>query len=299
MIAEGNGPDRPYIQKASLDGQPWTRSTLPHEAIINGGELIFTMGASPQMEWGAAPGNRPRTRVDGPRMLAVPFFESGAPTFGDSMTVAIGTSDLDVDLYYRIGDGPTIRYEQPIELTTTAEVEAWAAHADGRESKSTRATWYKVDQGRSIDLKMTYANPYSAGGDRALIDHLRGTGNFQTGRWQGYQAQDFEAIVDLGKIQQADSVGVGFLQDVKSWIWLPPEVKFEASTDGEAWTQLGKSGHDVPEDLYGSHIRDFRVAVGGPIRYLRVTAPNFGTCPDWHMGAGGDSWLFADEIWIR
>jgi hypothetical protein len=38
------------------------------------------------------------------------------------------------------------------------------------------------------------------------------------------------------------------------------------------------------------------IKIGRSIRYIRVTAINFGKCPDWHPGAGGDAWIFADEL---
>jgi hypothetical protein len=30
-----------------------------------------------------------------------------------------------------------------------------------------------------------------------------------------------------------------------------------------------------------------------------MRARNFGKLPDWHEGAGGDAWIFADEILIE
>jgi hypothetical protein len=33
-------------------------------------------------------------------------------------------------------------------------------------------------------------------------------------------------------------------------------------------------------------------------RYVKVTAKNIGTCPEWHKGDGGKAWLFIDEIQI-
>jgi len=35
------------------------------------------------------------------------------------------------------------------------------------------------------------------------------------------------------------------------------------------------------------------------VRYLRITAKNIKTCPDWHPGAGLASWIFCDEIVIE
>ena len=34
-------------------------------------------------------------------------------------------------------------------------------------------------------------------------------------------------------------------------------------------------------------------------RYVRVVAKNIGTIPDWHPGAGGKAWIFADEIIVE
>ena len=35
------------------------------------------------------------------------------------------------------------------------------------------------------------------------------------------------------------------------------------------------------------------------ISAIRVTAKNFGKCPEWHLGAGNNTWLFADELIFR
>ena len=34
-------------------------------------------------------------------------------------------------------------------------------------------------------------------------------------------------------------------------------------------------------------------------RYVKVVATNFGKCPSWHLGSGGDTWIFLDEISIN
>jgi hypothetical protein len=34
-------------------------------------------------------------------------------------------------------------------------------------------------------------------------------------------------------------------------------------------------------------------------RYIKVQATNFGMIPNWHLGAGGEAWLFIDEIIVE
>lgn len=42
-----------YIQSAELNGAPLSGPTLPHEAIVAGGELVLRMGPRPNKSWGA------------------------------------------------------------------------------------------------------------------------------------------------------------------------------------------------------------------------------------------------------
>ena len=56
--AEGNGPDRPYIQSVSWNGQPWSKNWIAHADLIGGGELVFEMGAKPSA-FGTAKADRP------------------------------------------------------------------------------------------------------------------------------------------------------------------------------------------------------------------------------------------------
>jgi hypothetical protein len=45
--------------------------------------------------------------------------------------------------------------------------------------------------------------------------------------------------------------------------------------------------------------RDYKQAISPTkARYVRVHAYNLGKVPSWHPGAGGDAWIFVDEIFI-
>src|SRR3546814_5245800 len=56
--AEGNGPDRPYVQSVTWNGQPWSKNWIAHADLIGGGELVFEMGAEPS-QFGTAKADRP------------------------------------------------------------------------------------------------------------------------------------------------------------------------------------------------------------------------------------------------
>jgi hypothetical protein len=189
---------------------------------------------------------------------------------------------------------------KPIHLLETTTLRARAFRADGSSSFPTQATYHKVDGRRKITLSSTYANQYSAGGDRALIDYLRGGPNFRTGRWQGYQ-EDLNAVVDLGELKSLRTIKAGFLQDIGSWIWFPKQVEIAISEDGRNFRSIGTAQPKAKDNEYGALVEQIGIELDSPqkARYLRVRAQNYGICPAWHLGAGGQAWIFADEIWVE
>jgi putative alpha-1,2-mannosidase len=50
--AEGLAENCFYIQSARLNGKPLNASRLRYEDIINGGELVYQMGSTPNEKWG-------------------------------------------------------------------------------------------------------------------------------------------------------------------------------------------------------------------------------------------------------
>jgi predicted alpha-1,2-mannosidase len=57
--ARGASAGQAFIQSASLNGQPFTRTWISHEEITKGGELVFVMGSQPNRSWGSRPEDAP------------------------------------------------------------------------------------------------------------------------------------------------------------------------------------------------------------------------------------------------
>ena len=97
--------------------------------------------------------------------------------------------------------------------------------------------------------------------------------NFASGEWQGYQDQDFVAVIDLQKETEIKKLGGGFLQDARPWIWMPTRIEFEISMDGENFHKSRRHKNDVaPEDMK-PQIKDYFAEIT-PVkaRYVRVKA---------------------------
>jgi len=59
MESHNNSMDNKYIQEVTLNGKPIDRTWLTHEEIISEGHLVFTMGNTPNMDWGTGEASLP------------------------------------------------------------------------------------------------------------------------------------------------------------------------------------------------------------------------------------------------
>lgn len=167
------------------------------------------------------------------------------------------------------------------------------------KSTVVEGNYFKIQGGRTIKLNTAYESQYTAGGPSGLIDGIKGTTNWRLGGWQGYQKNDFDAVVDLGKVKKISRISVGFLQQTAAWIVFPPEVEFFVSQDGKDFQSLGvlKPGIDIKDMEILTH--EYVKSCKEKARYVRVKAKNYGKLPEWHESPGGDAHLFVDEITIE
>lgn len=56
-----NSKENKFIQKAMLNGKPYTKAYLSHAAIVAGGQLVLYMGAKPSATWGVSMADRPKS----------------------------------------------------------------------------------------------------------------------------------------------------------------------------------------------------------------------------------------------
>jgi 3',5'-nucleoside bisphosphate phosphatase len=151
--------------------------------------------------------------------------------------------------------------------------------------------------GKKITIKNQYQPKYSAGGPDGLVNGFTGSTEFADGNWQGYEKDDLEAVIDLGKETELKKVRINFLQDINSWIFLPVETEIYISGDGKNYEKMISEKMPVPNSLSPKMIYKFEGDMQNrKCRYIKVFAKNVALCPGWHKGAGGKAWIFADEI---
>jgi hexosaminidase len=193
-------------------------------------------------------------------------------------------------------------YVDPIALTEPTTLE-WQVEMDGRSYPEVLKWSYDPHLGWNKNIKLAYIpSPYyTGGGEHAMNDGRLGTPNFRDGIWQAAQGVDMSAVIDLGNAQRVESLSSNWFHYGNAWIFLPLQVDYAISDDGENWQSVGIATSDLNEKTPGEFPVPFELKLPKPVsaRYVRMIAKNHGVCPTWHDAPGEPSWLFCDEFVIH
>jgi len=127
---------------------------------------------------------------------------------------------------------------------------------------------------------------YPDTGGTELTDGTRGAALYGAA-WQGRNAAgNYSFTVDLGANRSIGMVETGWLQVRGDYVFLPPSVKVETSTDAVTWTTRGTITTPAVTDAI--QVKNYRLlGVSATARYVRVTVD------------GGSAWTMLDEILIK
>lgn len=198
--------------------------------------------------------------------------------------------------------GPTTpqkqRYTEPLDVTATSTVQAWAEPEAQFGTKATNpiatATFrFNKATARPIALSNPPDERYNLGGAFTLVDGIIAGSRRVSTEWLGWK-QGVTITVDLGSVQNVRHIGIGAWNDHHSWIHLPAGVDFSTSTDSTTFTQFGSA---KGQDAGGRN--DFSADGQAKARYVRITVKSIGNIPDGMPGEGNPAWLFLDEVEVR
>jgi hypothetical protein len=240
--------------------------------------------------------------------VVVPVIQSESKAFKDNLKIELKSSNSKDIIYYGISsiDNKPIQglriYKKPFYINESSIVSCFKKETVLSDFSNTiSATFFKKPNNYSINIKSKYNPQYHAGGPEGLLDGILGTENWRKGDWQGYQSQDFEAVVDLQEAKDITEISARFLQDQRSWILMPTKVDYYVSEDNVNFTYFGSVANTLDPKIEENQIQNFTFSEtkGKKVRYVKVIAKNFGKLPEWHQGAGGDAFIFVDEITIK
>ncbi len=294
-----------YIQSATLNGAQYQKSYLNHNELAKGGVLHFTCADVPSEKWGKGSENEPQSEIKDFDIVIAPVMKTPASTFKKKTWFTLTGLQPNCKIYYTLdGSAPSEKstiYKDTVWVEESSVIKFIDVHPTLGRSAEIEAQLYRLKDDVSIKVNTPINPQYTAGGAEGLIDGIRGLTDYHKGGWQSHYANDFEAVVDLGSLKKISEITATFLQDVKSWIWLPQFVEFYVSRDDKTYELVSKL---YPQQLttdYTPKINNFthNFQIRKELRYVKVFAKNFGKCPDWHDGFGGNTHIFIDEIMVK
>ena len=215
----------------------------------------------------------------------------------------IGNNSPQIEIRYTTnGTKPTRNstlYKNPfvvdnsVTITATRIINGYATSISTLDILSHKAV------GKNIQYSTKYQR-YDAGGEFGLVDGLLGSNDFQDNKWQGFIANDLSIIIDLENETNINEITINFLEDMNSWIFLPENIQFEISTDGENFQEIKTIKNITPTQYRNKEIYTYIVKPKNrKARFIKIHAKNPKICPKWHKGNGKATWIFADEIIVR
>ncbi|MEZ5195641.1 MAG: chitobiase/beta-hexosaminidase C-terminal domain-containing protein [Bacteroidales bacterium] len=228
-----------------------------------------------------------------------PSLQNGKYTF------ELASEQYQIPIHYTLdnsdptNDSPV--YTQPFTIEKSTVIKA-GLFADGKlmEYATEKELVFHKGIGKDGYLSFPASEKYPAKGAVSLIDGLRGSDNYRDGYWLGFQGKDLEFEVDLGEVLEIKSIAASFFQNTGAWIFMPETVSFVV-LDGDknevaSRVLYPESTMEVKGTIIEDIASEFDNIKG---RFVKIQATNIKTIPDWHEGAGGRAWIFADEVVIK
>ncbi len=139
---------------------------------------------------------------------------------------------------------------------------------------------------------------YNKGDISLLTNGVQGSNDYRV-NWLGWEAVDFELVLDLDTLRTPKEIAVGSIYAPNSWILHPKSVTCQVSEDGKTYREVGKiivDSDQKKETLTRRFLFNENI---GKCRYVRLLVESTKQLFEWHAAPGGKSWVFLDEIVVR
>ena len=305
--------DRNFWEKL-FKADKFTTEPMTFRLALNGNEKVFTLSE----DWQEFTIDIPAITKEKRRVISLEFLGKGTAWFdlvqvvpsleissllqNNKIMVEIKSSLADSPIYYTTdGSKPTvdsILYSGSFELDKTSLITAARAIGNEMYNETAQTIFSHKAIGKDVEYQHNYRD-YIAGGKLALVDGIIASNDYLDGKWQGFIYDDLDVTIDLEEIKEIQRVEVQFLENHKSWIFLPKKVSFQISSDGENFSEVGQEKVKIPHKYRTEKIYTISKEIDSKARYVRVIASNVQYCPAWHRGKGKPAWLFVDEITVE
>ena len=219
--------------------------------------------------------------------------------------IVIELKTLDnIPVYYTLdGSEPTTesdRYTKPLEIKESCTLNAKGIGGRGETRLFSEEISFNKATAKPITLLQDIHKNYVFDGEITLVDGLKGSPNYRTGRWLGFCETDLEAVIDLKQEEEISSVSFNTSVDKGDWVFDVLGITVSVSNDGKNFTEVfNESYPDLTaedENKIYSHRVEFTPVKA---RFVKILALSDRDMPEWHGGKGYPAFIFVDELEIN
>lgn len=189
-------------------------------------------------------------------------------------------------------------YTGPLSLDRDCIVKVNTFHGDGIPGKAVCDTLSinKLTFGKVTLVDEPYY-VYAFQGAPQLVDGLRGTKYFRTGRWLGFSVKDIDATVELDEPAVLSAVTFNTVVKPVDALADAEGAEVYGSVDGETFTLLASQQYE-PDDPKAEHQKVTHTLTFEPVKLkkIRVVIHPVKKLPANHPQGGWPALLFVDEI---
>lgn len=225
-----------------------------------------------------------------------------APKNG-ALHVTLKTID-DAPIYYTTNgtnpDKNANRYTGVFKIEKDADLKAVVIRGDERSRMLNEKITYSKAAMKNIKALQPLNRQYQYRGINTLIDGLKGTENYRTGRWIAFNGNDLEAIIDFGTPTEITELILSANVLKGDWIFGARGMGIFTSEDGENFSPLASEKYPVMNQTDRDGIYEYKLKFNKTkTRFVKIFAETEKSMPDWHGGKGSPAFMFVDEITIR
>ena len=207
-------------------------------------------------------------------------------------------------IYYTLdGSEPTTAstlYTAPVEFSEACTFKAKGIGERGETRTLTEEIYFNKATAKPITLLQDIHKNYTFEGPITLVNGLKGSPNYRTGRWLGFCETDLEAVIDLKKEEEISSIQFNTSVDKGDWVFDILGLTVSVSNDGKKYTTVfDQSYPDLTaedENKIYSHKAEFAPVKA---RYVKVLVLSDRDMPAWHPAKGLPAFIFVDELEIN
>lgn len=237
--------------------------------------------------------------------LKPPLILADQDLFTDTLTIDLKLTFGEVNIHYttdgRIPTEKDAKFEEAILIDSSTLIRAVAVKEGWQASEIAERQFVKIRyEPKDIRLSIPPNPRYAANGPKSLTDKLKGSDQFTDGLWMGWEKQNVEAVIDLGKLSDVSKITVSALENTQSWIFFPRGMEVWISKTGDKYRKVASSNYPEPPEPTNPSTRIFTESFASiDARYIKLKVKSQLTNPKWHAAPGGASWVFLDEILVE